>query len=251
MGSLDDSRASDSPSRSPGERTAGGSLPPDVQDMPPSKHTAAGGGQAPRCENCGIAVLWEATISGASTYCCGGCAAGGPCYCSYDGVLLTGELSGARGGGPSAVSRDAPGCFLARTVPPAPNRGPQSSASCAPEQRRPMSSGWQSCGELTDAERERLGAELVRRRQQRASRSLSRVGGLVAICVTPTPRTACRRKVRTSTSASRRSRRRLQGCAPPLRARRGPAAGAPRRDGRIGAQSTFAAPYGTQSAMMG
>jgi hypothetical protein len=37
-----------------------------------------------RCGNCGIAVPWQPVVVGAAAFCCGGCAQGGPCYCSYD-----------------------------------------------------------------------------------------------------------------------------------------------------------------------
>jgi len=40
-------------------------------------------GQQGRCANCDIDILWPATIVQGKTYCCTGCAAGGPCNCDY------------------------------------------------------------------------------------------------------------------------------------------------------------------------
>jgi hypothetical protein len=41
-------------------------------------------GQEPaRCANCDIDILWSATVVQGITYCCAGCAAGGPCCCDY------------------------------------------------------------------------------------------------------------------------------------------------------------------------
>ncbi len=37
----------------------------------------------PRCANCDIDILWPPTIAQGKTYCCTGCAAGGPCNCDY------------------------------------------------------------------------------------------------------------------------------------------------------------------------
>lgn len=39
---------------------------------------------APRCANCGVEIPWRPAVHHGRTYCCGGCAQGGPCYCSYD-----------------------------------------------------------------------------------------------------------------------------------------------------------------------
>lgn len=36
-----------------------------------------------RCANCDIDILWPPTIVQGKTYCCTGCAAGGPCNCDY------------------------------------------------------------------------------------------------------------------------------------------------------------------------
>jgi hypothetical protein len=43
----------------------------------------------PRCSNCGAAIPWRPVMHRGRIYCCGGCAQGGPCYCSYD--LATGD----------------------------------------------------------------------------------------------------------------------------------------------------------------
>ena len=37
-----------------------------------------------RCDNCGAEIPWAPVMHRDRTYCCGGCAQGGPCYCSYD-----------------------------------------------------------------------------------------------------------------------------------------------------------------------
>jgi hypothetical protein len=39
---------------------------------------------APHCANCGVEIPWRPTLHHGRPYCCGGCAQGGPCYCSYD-----------------------------------------------------------------------------------------------------------------------------------------------------------------------
>ncbi|GHO54122.1 hypothetical protein [Ktedonobacter robiniae] len=36
-----------------------------------------------RCANCEIEILWSPVIMHGVTYCCPGCAAGGPCSCDY------------------------------------------------------------------------------------------------------------------------------------------------------------------------
>ncbi|TMC20901.1 MAG: hypothetical protein E6J34_11195 [Chloroflexi bacterium] len=36
-----------------------------------------------RCANCEIEILWPPTVVQDITYCCTGCAAGGPCSCDY------------------------------------------------------------------------------------------------------------------------------------------------------------------------
>lgn len=40
--------------------------------------------ETPRCANCGADIPWAPAMHRGETYCCGGCAQGGPCYCSYD-----------------------------------------------------------------------------------------------------------------------------------------------------------------------
>ncbi|HZU70263.1 MAG TPA: hypothetical protein VFA09_23540 [Ktedonobacteraceae bacterium] len=39
--------------------------------------------QTPHCANCDIEILWPPTVAQGKTYCCTGCAAGGPCNCDY------------------------------------------------------------------------------------------------------------------------------------------------------------------------
>jgi hypothetical protein len=39
---------------------------------------------ATRCANCGVEIPWRPVLHRGAPYCCGGCAQGGPCYCSYD-----------------------------------------------------------------------------------------------------------------------------------------------------------------------
>jgi hypothetical protein len=41
-------------------------------------------GILPRCANCGAEIPWKPVVHREHAYCCGGCAQGGPCYCSYD-----------------------------------------------------------------------------------------------------------------------------------------------------------------------
>lgn len=38
----------------------------------------------PRCGNCGTEIPWKPVVHQGRPFCCGGCARGGPCYCSYD-----------------------------------------------------------------------------------------------------------------------------------------------------------------------
>jgi hypothetical protein len=35
------------------------------------------------CANCDIEILWPPTVVQGKTFCCTGCAAGGPCNCDY------------------------------------------------------------------------------------------------------------------------------------------------------------------------
>ncbi|GAC1349027.1 MAG: hypothetical protein NVSMB27_18850 [Ktedonobacteraceae bacterium] len=39
--------------------------------------------QPPHCANCDIDILWQPTVMEGKTFCCTGCAAGGPCSCDY------------------------------------------------------------------------------------------------------------------------------------------------------------------------
>ena len=48
-------------------------------------------GQKPVCTNCGIVILWEPTIVEGKSYCCPGCAQGGPCNCDYDNLPRSGD----------------------------------------------------------------------------------------------------------------------------------------------------------------
>ncbi len=46
----------------------------------------AGRGEQPRqlrCASCDIEILWPPVIVQGKTYCCTGCARGGPCSCDY------------------------------------------------------------------------------------------------------------------------------------------------------------------------
>ena len=43
-------------------------------------------GRQTLCANCGIAIHWQATVVDGRTYCCLGCAQGGPCECDYDNL---------------------------------------------------------------------------------------------------------------------------------------------------------------------
>lgn len=36
-----------------------------------------------RCANCDIEFFWSPTVAHGKSYCCTGCAAGGPCNCDY------------------------------------------------------------------------------------------------------------------------------------------------------------------------
>lgn len=46
-----------------------------------------------RCENCGIVIRWQPTIVESRTYCCPGCAQGGPCECDYDNLPQPDEVN--------------------------------------------------------------------------------------------------------------------------------------------------------------
>jgi hypothetical protein len=43
-----------------------------------------GPGQAVVCTTCELDIAWAPVQEGDHTYCCEGCATGGPCNCSYD-----------------------------------------------------------------------------------------------------------------------------------------------------------------------
>lgn len=45
--------------------------------------TSSSSGQKRRCANCDIEILWSPVVVQGITYCCTGCAAGGPCNCDY------------------------------------------------------------------------------------------------------------------------------------------------------------------------
>jgi len=45
------------------------------------------------CDNCGIVICWQPTIVGGKTYCCLGCAQGGPCNCDYDNLPDPDEMN--------------------------------------------------------------------------------------------------------------------------------------------------------------
>lgn len=49
----------------------------------------------PHCANCGVEIPWRPAVHRGKPYCCGGCAQGGPCYCSYD--LAERDVSGSQG----------------------------------------------------------------------------------------------------------------------------------------------------------
>ena len=66
----------------------------------------------PHCANCGVDIPWRPAIHHGKTYCCGGCAQGGPCYCSYD----LGDLVHHRSHRPAAMTSRAPVVDYAREV---------------------------------------------------------------------------------------------------------------------------------------
>jgi len=43
------------------------------------------------CSNCGIPISWQPTVVDGRTYCCLGCARGGPCTCDYSNLPRRGE----------------------------------------------------------------------------------------------------------------------------------------------------------------
>jgi len=46
----------------------------------------------PVCANCGIEINWQPTVVDGRTYCCLGCALGGPCSCDYSNLPRVGEF---------------------------------------------------------------------------------------------------------------------------------------------------------------
>lgn len=46
----------------------------------------------PVCANCGIEITWQPTAIDGRTFCCLGCALGGPCSCDYSNLPRAGEL---------------------------------------------------------------------------------------------------------------------------------------------------------------
>lgn len=55
----------------------------------------------PYCANCDIEILWSPTIVQGETYCCTGCAGGGPCCCDYS-LYRSVTISGVIHYGPQA-----------------------------------------------------------------------------------------------------------------------------------------------------
>jgi hypothetical protein len=47
----------------------------------------------PTCQSCGIVIRWQPTIVEDRTYCCIGCAQGGPCVCDYDNLPRVDEIN--------------------------------------------------------------------------------------------------------------------------------------------------------------
>lgn len=45
----------------------------------------------PICANCGIPIRWLPTIVAGKTFCCLGCAEGGPCECDYTHLPQPGD----------------------------------------------------------------------------------------------------------------------------------------------------------------
>ena len=43
------------------------------------------------CATCELEVRWTPVRRGMRAYCCDGCAAGGPCSCSYDDIYTSGD----------------------------------------------------------------------------------------------------------------------------------------------------------------
>ena len=47
----------------------------------------------PTCHTCGIVIRWQPTIVEGRSYCCFGCAQGGPCECDYDNLPELDEIN--------------------------------------------------------------------------------------------------------------------------------------------------------------
>jgi hypothetical protein len=52
----------------------------------------------PRCATCELDIDAIPVEQAGQYFCCAGCAAGGPCYCSYDDNLTGGNHGGAKSG---------------------------------------------------------------------------------------------------------------------------------------------------------
>lgn len=59
------------------------------------------------CETCGIVIRWQPTIVGDKTYCCLGCAQGGPCECDYDNLPHPDEMNALVVRAPRELARRA------------------------------------------------------------------------------------------------------------------------------------------------
>jgi hypothetical protein len=45
------------------------------------------------CANCGIVIDWQPTVVAGNSYCCLGCARGGPCDCDYENLPQPGAVN--------------------------------------------------------------------------------------------------------------------------------------------------------------
>src|SRR5216683_4734383 len=92
--------------------------------------------QAVRCANCDIDILWPPTVVPGKTYCCTGCAEGGPCNCDYSqyrsvtisGVIHYGPHVGLPPLGETSGPHSPPDCVHKgpprHSSPPSPLREP-------------------------------------------------------------------------------------------------------------------------------
>ena len=62
---------------------AEGAQPNGEQNQPSPGGKSNALRQVVRCANCDIEILWPPTVVQGKTFCCTGCAAGGPCNCDY------------------------------------------------------------------------------------------------------------------------------------------------------------------------